>query len=92
MYYNGLSRSLYVTKGYWNIRPVIDMGTRRRAMIVGLHCSQESDDGSTKRNGLSSVLYLLLKAPRSAKSASTPVKASKIPPSDFQPSVLFRTR
>src|SRR6266480_5774628 len=32
------------------------------------------------------------KAPRSAKSASTPVKARSIPPSDFHPSVLLRTK
>ena len=36
--------------------------------------------------------YLLLKAPRSAKRASTPVNASRIPPRDLQPSVLFRCR
>ncbi len=31
----------------------------------------------------------MLNAPRSAKRASTPVKASRIPPSIFQPPVLF---
>ena len=38
------------------------------------------------------VLYLLLNAPRSAKSASTPVKASKMPPRDLHPSVPLRTK
>lgn len=38
------------------------------------------------------VSYLMLNAPRSANKASTPVKASKIPPSDLHPAVLLRTR
>jgi hypothetical protein len=33
--------------------------------------------------------YFFEKAPRSAKRASTPVKASKIPPNAIQPSFLF---
>ena len=36
--------------------------------------------------------YLRLKAPRSANNASTPVKASSMPPSDLQPSVLLRRK
>jgi hypothetical protein len=36
--------------------------------------------------------YLLEKAPISAKRASTPVKASRIPPNDFHPSVPLRTK
>lgn len=39
-----------------------------------------------------SCTALLLKAPKSANMASTPVNASKIPPRFFQPSVLLRTR
>ena len=39
-----------------------------------------------------SWIALILKAPRSANNASTPVKARRIPPRDFQPSVWLRTR
>jgi len=47
--------------------------------------------GNAKHIQLSWIARML-KAPRSANIASTPVKASRIPPSDFQPSVPFRTR
>ena len=36
--------------------------------------------------------HVLLKAPKSANNASTPVKASRIPPRDLQPSVLLRLK
>jgi hypothetical protein len=38
------------------------------------------------------LTHLLLKAPRSANKASTPVNASKMPPRDLQPSVPLRTK
>ena len=37
-------------------------------------------------------VYFLLKASKSANKVSAPVKASRTPPSDFQPSALLRTR
>jgi hypothetical protein len=55
------------------------------------------DIHASKRQGYAkhsqeSWIALLLKAPRSAKSASTPVKASSKPPRDRHPSVLLRTK
>jgi hypothetical protein len=42
--------------------------------------------------GINAMIYLLLKAPRSANKASTPVNASRMPPRDFHPAVPFRTK
>jgi hypothetical protein len=51
-------------------------------MSLQYHCNHESHEAA----------YRFEKAPKSANRASTPVNASKIPPSDFQPSVLFLTK
>ena len=65
---------------------VEDRDMQSKATIFELHC------GEIRRRiaSYSDLDYLLVKAPRSANSASTPVKASKMPPRDLQPSVLFR--
>lgn len=42
--------------------------------------------------GLDIEAYRLLKAPRSANNASTPVKQSKMPPSDCHPSSFRRMK
>jgi hypothetical protein len=41
---------------------------------------------------INAIIYLLLKAPRSANKASTLVNASKMPLRDFHPSVPFRIK
>ena len=66
-----------------------DTGRRSKSKIVELPCENAA---LVKTVGRRVGLYLLLNAPRSANRASTPVKASKMPPRDLQPSVPLRTK